>query len=270
MAQQPPAEPDRGPEENGSPPHSAVFATTRWSVVLAAGSPAGAGGGLDSHRREALGELYGAYWYPLFAHIRRKGHGPEAAMDLVQDLFARFLEKDHLAGVSPERGRFRSYLLACVNHLLAGEWQRSQRQKRGGGALHVPLDVLEAEQRYGREPADLLSPEQLFDRRWAVSLLERVLAELRREWMRAGKEAVFDALRPLVLGDASAGYAGAAKVLGSSEGAVRVSVHRLRQQYRDRLRAEIGQTLADPSAVDDELRHLLEALRGGGGGRPLA
>ena len=182
-------------------------------------------------------------------------------MDFVHDLFARFLEKDHLAGVSPDRGRFQSYLLASVNHLLAGEWQRNHRQKRGGGVPHVALDALEAEQRYALEPADNQSPEQHFDRRWALSLLERVFGDLRREWAGAGKESVFDTLRPLVFGEAPEDYAAVARALATSEGAARVAVHRLRQQYRDRLRSEIRQTLAGPAVLEDELRHLLAALR---------
>lgn len=249
------------PQQSAEPRHSAAFVTTRWSLVLAAGTPASQVSSADSDGRQALGELYQVYWYPLYAHIRRQGHGPETAMDLVHDLFARFLEKDHLAGVSPDRGRFRSYLLASVNHLLAGQWQRNHRQKRGGGTPHVALDALEAEERYRLEPSDARSPESLFDRQWALALLERVFLELRAEWVRAGKESLFNALRPLVLGDAPEGYATAAATLGMSEGAARVSVHRLRQQYRERLRSEILQTLADPATVDDELRHLLAALR---------
>jgi RNA polymerase sigma-70 factor (ECF subfamily) len=261
MSKEVPDTPAREPRSPGEHHHSAAFLTTRWSLVLAAGNPTSGDSTTESNSRHALGQLYQAYWYPLYAHIRRQGHGPETAMDLVHDLFARFLEKGHLAGVSPDRGRFRSYLLACVNHLLAGQWQRNHRQKRGGGIPHVALDALEAEERYRLEPSDARSPESLFDRRWALTLLERVLLELRTEWDQAGKVSVFDALRPLVLGEAPEGYASASASLGMSEGAARVSVHRLRQQFRDRLRSEILQTLADPTTLDNELRHLLAALR---------
>lgn len=243
----------------------AAFATTRWSLVLAAGGAGAGAADQGEAARRALGELYEAYWYPLYAHVRRQGHGPEAARDFVQDLFARFLENDQLAHVSRERGRFRSYLLASVNHLLAGDWQRRMRQKRGGGAAHVALDALTAEERYRVEPADGRSPEALFDRRWAAALLERVFDGLRKEWEVAGKGEVFRALRPYLSGEAADGYAEVGRVLGMSEGAARVTVHRLRAQYRERLRAEVGQTLADPADIDGELRHLLMALRGAGG-----
>lgn len=246
--------------EGGNP---AAFATTRWSLVLAAGEGSAAEGGGEGARR-ALGELYEAYWYPLYAHVRRQGHGPEAARDFVQDLFVRFLANEQLAHVTPDRGRFRSYLLASVNHLLAGDWQRRMRQKRGGGVVHVALDALAAEDRYRFEPAEDRSPEALFDRRWAVAVLERVFQGMASEWKAAGKGAVFEALRPFVTGDGGDGYGPVAAGLGMSDGAARITVHRLRQQYRERLRAEIAQTLADPAGVDDELRHLLAALRAGG------
>lgn len=235
---------------------AASFATTRWSVVLRAG-------GESSREAEtALGQLYETYWYPLYAFIRRQGHSPEAAQDFVQEVFLRFIEHNQLASVAPERGRFRSYLLTAVKHLLASDWQRQNRVKRGGGAPVVALDALAAEERYRIEPSDASTPERLYDRRWALALLDRVFGRLRAEWSEAGKGAMFDGLRSFLSGDDTAGYAEAGAAIGLSEGAARVTVHRLRQQYRELLRDEIAQTVDGPEKVEEELRHLLAALRG--------
>jgi RNA polymerase sigma-70 factor (ECF subfamily) len=235
----------------------AHFATTHWSVVLRAGR-----GEKAEDTTAALGRLYQTYWYPLYAYVRRQGQDPQTAEDLVQEVFLALLDKNQLASVGPEKGRFRSYLLAAVNHLLANEWHKRHRQKRGGGQTPVALDALAAEERYRLEPTDDHAPDRLFERRWALALLDAVFARLRTEWQAAGKGPTFERLRVFLSGDSdSPGYASVGTELGWSEGATRVAVHRLRQQYRDSLREEIAQTIANPTEVEDELRHLLAVLR---------
>jgi RNA polymerase sigma-70 factor (ECF subfamily) len=243
-------------------PHSenlrgaAHFATTHWSVVLRAGQSD------SSVATTALGRLYQTYWYPLYAYVRRQGHGPEMAQDIVQEVFVALLEKKQLATVGPGRGRFRSYLLTAVNHLLANEWHKRHRQKRGGGTLPISLDGLAAEERYRLEPVEAQTPDQLYERRWALTLLDGVLTRLRHEWEGAGKGATFEVLRIFLSGDDDVpGFATVGAQLGWSEGAARVAVHRLRQQYRNLLRDEIAQTVDHPDDADDELRHLLAVLR---------
>jgi RNA polymerase sigma-70 factor (ECF subfamily) len=232
-----------------------MFATTRWSLVAAAregGSPPA---------RAALAELCRAYWYPVYAFVRRQGNGHDTAQDLTQEFFARLLEKDALAAVDPARGRFRSFLLASCRNFLANCRDHDHALKRGGGRPTLPLDFGDADGRYGREPAHADTPERLFERRWALALLDRVLGRLSDEYAASGKAALFQRLRPYLTGDASGDpYAAAATDLGTNEGAVKVAVHRLRQRYRDTLRDEIAQTLADPAEVDDEIRALFAAL----------
>jgi RNA polymerase sigma-70 factor (ECF subfamily) len=229
------------------------FATTCWSVVLAAGG--------DSTRAQpALAKLCTAYWYPIYAFVRRQGEGTHDAQDLTQEFFARLIERGSLSGVVRERGRFRSWLLAAVKHFLVNEWHRSHRQKRGGGATIVSLDD-EAERRYLAEPVDPRSAEQLYDRSWAVTLLDKALGQLQEEWRAAGKLAQFDVLKGCFAGDRTS-YAIIGETLGMTEGAVRVTVHRLREQYRMLLRAEIAETVASPEDTDDELRHLFASLGG--------
>ena len=236
---------------------AAHFATTHWSVVLRAGQSDSAAAAT------ALGRLYQTYWYPLYACVRRQGHDAPTAQDIVQEVFLALLEKQQLAAVTPGKGRFRSYLLASVNHLLANEWHKRHRQKRGGGQSPISLDSLAAEERYRLEPIDNRTPDQLFDRRWALAVLDEVLKRLRSEWDAAGKSAVFDTLRVFLSGDAEApAFAVVGEQLGWSEGATRVAVHRLRQQYRKLLRDEIGQTVGSAAEVEEELRHLSAALRG--------
>jgi len=245
--------PEPMPYERGE----AHFATTHWSVVLRAGQ-----GEQVEDTTAALGRLYQTYWYPLYAYVRRQGHDPQTAEDLVQEVFLALLDKNQLASVGPEKGRFRSYLLAAVNHLLANEWHKRHRQKRGGGQALVALDALAAEERYRLEPADDRAPDRLFERRWALALLDAVFARLRAEWQEAGKGPTFESLGVFLSGDSeSPGYASVGAELGWSEGATRVAVHRLRQQYRDLLREEIAQTIANPAEAEDELRHLLAVLR---------
>jgi RNA polymerase sigma factor (sigma-70 family) len=232
---------------------SDAFGHTRWSVVLAARQPG------SVRATAALEQLCSTYWFPLYSYIRRRGHSPEDAQDLTQTFFARLLEKRWLDAVAPEKGKFRAFLLTAVKHFLANEWDRSQAQKRGGGAIHVPMD---AETRYRREPADQLTPERLFDRQWALALLETVLAKLSAQYDTEDKRRMFEALRGTLTGDQPEdGYAELGQSLGLTEGAVKVTVHRLRKRYRELLRAEIAQTVSDPAQVGEELRALFKAFQ---------
>ena len=235
----------------------ARFLTTHWSVVLAAGS------GDATRAQTALARLCQTYWFPLYAQVRRRGHSPHDAQDLTQEFFARLLEGRVLASADPNRGRFRSFLLAALNHFLAHEWERARAQKRGGGRQIISLDLALAEQRYDLEPADTSSPDKLFDKHWAGALLEEVLSQLEAEYQQAGKAELFGALKQTLTGTReSQPYAGLATQLGLSEGAVKVAVHRLRKRYRELLRAEVAHSVADPEQTDDELRYLLATLAG--------
>lgn len=234
------------------------FVTTRWSVVMAAGHHS------SPHSEQALAELCRAYWYPLYAYVRRLGRSKEDAEDLVQSFFARFLEGNYLEGLTAERGRFRSYLLGSLKHFLANERDRANRQKRGGGVQHLSLDWQSADERYRIDPPDPSSPEKAYDREWAVALLERVVGRLSDECAAAGKGALFEQARGyLMVGEMAVPHAEAARALGMEEGAVRVAIHRLRKRYRELLGDEIGQTLSDPALVAEELRSLQAAVAGG-------
>lgn len=235
---------------------SSSFAVTRWTVVLAA-----AEGRSGTARRRALGELARVYWFPLYSYIRRRGHAAPQAEDLTQDFFARLLEKKSLAAVDRERGKFRSFLLASVKNFLANEWDKSQTEKRGGGRAVVALDALDAETRYALEPADELTAERLFERRWALAVLDQVLGRLEQEYAAREAGEIFAALKDCLAGTAAEpGYAALATRLGMSEGAVKVAAHRLRKRYRELLREEIAETVASPELVDEEIRHLLDCL----------
>jgi RNA polymerase sigma factor (sigma-70 family) len=199
------------------------------------------------------------YWYPLYAFVRRAGHSPHDAQDLTQEFFARLIAKSWLHDVHPERGRFRSFLLVAMKHFLANEWDRARRLKRGGGQAVISLDAGLAEERYAREPTDAMSAEQIFDRRWAFTLLERVLGRLRAEFAAIGKAVVFAELEPGLTG-AKLDYATIAARLSLSEGAVRIAVHRLRLRYRDLVRAEIAETVDTEADIEAELKHLFAAL----------
>lgn len=209
----------------------------------------------------ALEELCGTYWFPLYAYVRRQGYSREDAEDLTQSFFARFLQKNYLEKLSAEHGRFRAFLIASLKHFLANEWDRSNRLKRGGGIANLSLDWQDADARYHIDPADDLSPDKIFDRAWAVTLLERVISRLRDENAVEGKVVAFDRLKPfLTVGKNEIPYAKAAVELCMTEGAIRVAVHRLRRRYRELLRDEIGQTLSDPAQVDEEIRTLFSAF----------
>jgi RNA polymerase sigma-70 factor (ECF subfamily) len=231
-----------------------MFATTRWSLIAAAQD------GAAPAARQALADLCAAYWFPVYAYVRRRGHDHHAAQDLTQAFFARLLEKNDLAAADRTRGRFRAFLLAACQHFLANCHDHDTAKKRGGGRLPVSLDFGDAEARYAHEPAHADTPERLFDRRWALELLDRALAELRTEYEESGRAKLFAALKECLTGGAEVGYAELAGQLGMTEGAVEVAVHRLRQRYRDRLRAAIAETVRAPEDVDDEVRDLFAAL----------
>jgi RNA polymerase sigma-70 factor (ECF subfamily) len=236
-------------------PDPCGFATTRWSLIVSAreqGSPAA---------REALAHLCEAYWYPLYAFIRRRGHAADEAQDLTQEFFARLLEKNFLGAVDPSRGRFRAFLLAACKHFLANERDRACAEKRGGGRAPISLDLGGAEGRYGREPSHDLTPDKLFERRWALTLLDRALARLREEFTAKGKGETFDRLRVFLVGDRNApSHVEVAGELGMTAAAVKVAAHRLRQRYREVLREEIAHTVEGPEQIDEEVRELFAAL----------
>ena len=243
------------PSSTSTPAAGDTFATTHWTVVLAAGRRS------TPQSDRALEELCRTYWYPLYAYVRRQGHSKEDAEDLTQGFFARFLERNYLEGLSSEKGRFRAFLLAALKHFLANEYDRAGRQKRGGGVPALSLNWQDAEARYRIDPADQLSPDRLYDRAWAMTLLEQVIARLREECAAEGKAAAFDQLKPfLMFGKGDIPYAQAAASLCMNEGAARVAVHRLRGRYRELLRLEIAQTLSDPADLDEELRALFLAF----------
>jgi RNA polymerase sigma-70 factor (ECF subfamily) len=226
-------------------------ATTRWSLILAARHPETPDGGA------ALAGICESYWYPVYAFIRRQGYHADEAGDLTQAFFARLIEKEYLRQATPARGRFRSFLFASVRHFLSNERDRARALKRGGVQGPVSLDLRDAEGRFRLEPADGITPERLFDRQWALALLERVLARLDAELEGRGH---FDRLKGFLTGDGAEDYHDAAAALGMSEGAVKVAVHRLRRRYRERVRREVARLVADPSLVDEEIRHLIRAL----------
>jgi len=231
------------------------FATTHWSVVVAAGRQS------SPQAREALATLCQTYWYPLYVFVRRQGFSAEESQDLTQEFFARLLEKDFLALVDREKGRFRSFLLAACKHFLSNERDKARTKKRGGGREPISIDVDHAEGRYRLEPAHDLTPEKLFERRWAMTLLDQVLALLKNESVQAGKADQFDHLKAFLTGDkGQTSYREAAENLGMTEGAAKVAAHRLRKRYRTLLREEIAKTMSDRDSIEDEIRELFRAL----------
>ena len=251
-------------DERGKPPASThpgggqgAFVTTHWSVVVAAGH------GDTTRARDALARLCQTYWHPLYVYVRRLGHSPPDAQDLTQEFFARFLAKNYLASADESRGRFRSFLLASLKHFLINEWEKARAQKRGGGQIPISIDVDAAETSCHFEPADPATAEKLFERRWALTLLDLVLRRLREEYVASGRKDLFEQLKStLTESSRTVRYAEIATRLGTSEGAVKVAVHRLRHHYREILRAEIAETVASPAEVDDEIRNLFAALAG--------
>ena len=236
---------------------AAVFSTTKWSMILAArdGSP--------SESEQALSALCEAYWYPLYAFVRLQGYKPEEAQDLTQAYFVRLLEKNYLQEVEPSAGRFRSFLMVTMKHFLSNERQKEQALKRGGGVVKISLDAEDAEQRFRSEPADRLTPEEVYDRRWALTVLGRVLEVLRQEYVDAGKSDRFDLLKGYLTGEEPrVRYREVAAELEMNEPAVRTAVRRMRQRFGKLLWDEIAETVANPDGVGDEVRHLLHVVGG--------
>jgi RNA polymerase sigma-70 factor (ECF subfamily) len=237
------------------PSRNAVFATTHWSVVLTAGES-------DSpEATAALEALCRTYWFPLYAYARRAGNDMMTAEDLTQEFFARLLQKDYLRVVDRKKGRFRWFLLTAFKCFLANEWDRKTAKKRGGGQRPVPLDALTAEQRYQLEPSDPHTAELLFERRWAMTLLENARDRLRGEYEAGSKLDRFEMLEgSLPGGRTERTYAEMGSELGLSEGGVKTEVHRMKRRYAELMREEVARTVADPAEVDLELRHLIDVL----------
>jgi RNA polymerase sigma factor (sigma-70 family) len=238
-----------------SPRGRSRFATTHWSVVLAAGSPESSG------YQQALETLCRTYWFPLYAYLRRHGCDSHQAEEYTQAFFARILEKQNLRLADPERGKFRSFLLGTLKHFLADERDRARAQKRGGGRKALSIDLQEAESQYALEPADKLSPDKVFDKSWALTVLDRTMARLKAELASKNKQELFEHLKVhLTAEKGSVPYRSVAAELGMTEGSVRVAVHRLRRRYRKLLRDEIVQTVATEDQIDDEINDLFAAL----------
>jgi RNA polymerase sigma-70 factor (ECF subfamily) len=238
-------------------PVRSPFVTTHWSVVIAARDKDSPGSAA------ALEALCRAYWYPLYAFVRRTGKSPEDAQDLTQEFFARLLKKDYLRAADPEKGRFRTFLRVALKHFLANEWDRSRRVKRGGGLAHVSFDTQLAEQRYQTENVDSVSPDRLYERRWALTLLKQVLDRLQEEYSAAGKLTEFEELKTYLTADrGSIPYPELSNKLKASEGSVRLSVHRLRKRFRAVFRAEVADTVAAIEDIDEELRYIAQILAG--------
>lgn len=230
------------------------FQTTRWSLVIAAG------GTTNPRSQAAIAELCRLYWYPLYAFVRRSGASPEDTLDRTQAFFADLLARKDFDAASPDRGRFRSWLLACLKNFLANAHDHDTAEKRGGKVTLVPIDAGDAERRYAHEPADGLTPEKLYVRRWLLITLDRVLAGLREERVAAGKGELFDRLKPFITYEGEESYAPVAAELSMTVNALKVTIHRLRESYRDRLEAAILDTLETPDDLSEERRLLLESL----------
>jgi RNA polymerase sigma factor (sigma-70 family) len=239
-----------------SQPRRAAFPTTRITLIQAARGESG------PNAHEALSMLCAAYWYPIYAYVRRLGHSHDEAEDLTQGFFTRVLEKRYLRDFDRERGRFRSFLLGALKHFIANERDAARALKRGGGRAPLPLDeIVQADQRYSAEARNDLTPDRIFERQWALTVLTRVQDLLGEEAIRQGKEVQFDRLKGLLVGeDTGVSYRALAEELSTTEGALKVAIHRLRQRFRELLREEIAHTVADPRDVGGELRDLIAAL----------
>jgi RNA polymerase sigma factor (sigma-70 family) len=237
-------------------PENARFATTRWTVVVAS---AGAGPRASPAARDALATLCQTYWYPLYAYARRRGNGTEDAADLVQGFFAALLERDALAAADRTRGRFRAFLLASFDHYAANEWRRATAGKRGGGRTVTGLDFTEGERRFNIEPSHDLTPQRVYEQRWAQSLVDDAMAQLRSEYEARNRLDWFDAISPIVGGAGEDAYVDLAARLNATEGAVKVAVHRFRARCRELLRDAVARTVASDADVEDELRELFGA-----------
>ena len=240
---------------NANPAAQVVFATTRWSIVLDAGRT-------DSPQADAaLAELCRIYWYPLYAYVRRLGHDVHSAQDLTQEFFYKLLEKNYVGQADRRRGKFRWFLLTAFKCFLANEWDRVRAQKRGGGQEAIALDALTAEQRYSLEPVEKFSADQIYERRWALDMLDAVRAQLREEYVQAGKADRFEWLSDFLPGEKTGvSYAEIGPKLGLTENAVKQEVHRMKKRYGELLRAEISRTVAHPDEVNEEIRYLIDVV----------
>jgi len=237
---------------------AAQFATTHWSVVLAAGQHDSAQGSA------ALEQLCATYWYPLYAYVRRRGYNPDDAQDLTQGFFACLLRRNPFPHLRSAGAKFRSFLLTALNHYLISEWHKDHARKRGGDCVRVPLDSTESETRYALEVGETLTPDAAYERRWAEAVLAQALNRLREEQIAQGNRDLFEALAPCLTGAEDAlPYAELAARLDRTAGAIRSAAHRLRRRYGELLRLEVAHTVASPAEVDEELRHLLSVLSGG-------
>jgi RNA polymerase sigma-70 factor (ECF subfamily) len=243
-------------DEHTEPEPPRRFASTRWSLVALAGRDKSA------EAQEALATLCQIYWYPIYAYARRRLPSVDDAQDMTQAFFAQLLEKDYLHAADPERGKFRSFLRAAFDHFMAKEWERAGAQKRGGSRPVLPLNFESGERRYCREPADYATPQSVFERRWALTILEQALGRLRGEFAEANKQELFNSLKGTLTGESDTEpYSSIAQRLDMSEQAVKVAVHRLRRRYGELVRAEIALTVASDDEIDEELRDLFQALR---------
>ncbi len=237
-------------------PGAARFATTRWSIVNSAGHDSSA----DS--RVALESLCQAYWFPLYAYVRRRVDNVEEANDLTQAFFERLLEKNYLAQANPERGLFRSFLITSFKHFLAKEWKKTRAQKRGGGRTVLSLDFQQGDSRISHEPTCDQTPDQIYERQWAMTLLARVVDRLRAEYKDAGKPELFEHLKDFIIGQYSEiTYADVAEAVGSTEAAMKMTAHRMRRRYRELLREEIAEIVAKPEDIDEEIRNLFSLFQ---------
>jgi len=233
-----------------------VFSTTHWSVVLEAGGPESPGSAA------ALERLCQSYWYPLYVVVRRKGYSPHDAQDLTQEFFARFLERKYIALADQSRGKFRTFMSRSLEHFLINEWKKATAAKRGGERRSISWDAQDAESRYLLEPADTATPDKIFEKQWAMSLLELVMSRLREEYSTPEKRQLFDVVKNSLWGESAAvPYAEIGARLGMTEEAVKGRAHRMRERYRELLRAEVGHTVSTSAEVDEELRYLAAALR---------
>ncbi len=230
------------------------FGPTHWSVVLQAGAPEA------TQAEAARARLCQAYWYPLYFYIRRLGHRPEEAQDLTQEFFARMLQKNYFQTADPLKGKFRSFLLLMLKRFMANEWDRANRQKRGGGQELISLDAQDTENRYLAEPVDALTPDKAFERRWAVTLMAQVFQRLQQECAAAGKTELFEELRPFLQGENEETYDALGRRLQMPKATLKVLVHRYRQRYGQLLREEIAPTVSRPEEIEDEIRDLFAAL----------
>ena len=243
------------PTHADSSPPQPLFLTTRWSIVLSARDRASSSGTL------ALESLCRAYWYPLYVFVRRQGHGAHDAQDLTQAFFARLLEKDYLQSVEREKGRFRTFLIVAMKRFLLNEWDKLRTQKRGGNFLHLPLDTELAESRYLDESSETLPADQVYERRWALTLLDQAMARLRSDYSNSGREKEFEHLKiSLTAERGEVSYREIASVLQMTEGAARVALHRLRKRFREIFREEIASTVSTSDEVDDEVRYVVGIL----------